>query len=238
MKTKHIVIIALLAAPSMQAASIQQADPAAGGIGYVWSVTLNGSDSILTPDLAIANVGAWSWEDQGLFGLGEPTRGWTHTSNWAAIELTSAAYFTLSLAGNTNIPLVAGGFRPADHFFPSFSIYSGWDNDAMSDAVAASLGLESGDNDSHTYNNRGDIDWAEDLTFLGKVENSTLSSVQGTWLLPAGKYSIAMGSNASASLAPPRQGYVASFSASPIPEPSSSGLAVLALAGMILRRRR
>jgi hypothetical protein len=230
-----LTLLALL--PTAHGASLTQSDPAEGGIEYYWTATFGGADAATTPNIAGANVGAWSWEDQGLFEPGSPTRGWTHTSQWAAIELSQASTFTLMLAANSLIP-TATGFRPADQFFPSFSLYSGWDNDAMPDAIAAAIGEELGAGNSHTYNNRGDIDWAEDLTFIGMMENTTLDTVSATWVLPAGKYSIAMGSNAPSTLSPPRQGYAATFTTAPIPEPSGLLLAATSLGGLILRRKR
>jgi hypothetical protein len=79
MKKRHIAILSLLTLPGIHAATISQSDPAVGGIGYTWTATLNGSDFGATPDIAAANVGSWSWEDQGLFSPGDPTVGWTHT---------------------------------------------------------------------------------------------------------------------------------------------------------------
>jgi hypothetical protein len=126
-------------------------------------------------------------------------------------------------------------FQVSDKFIGS---YSGWDNDTMPDAVATFLEEAEGANDSHTYNNRGDIDWAEDLSFIGLKENSTLNTVSATWTLPVGKYSVVMGSNAPSALSLPRQGYAATFTTTAIPEPSSVLLSAAALGGWLLRRRR
>lgn len=237
---KHIfnpTLFALCLCPFAQAASLVQADPAAGGISYFWTATLGQTETITTPNTAGVSLGAWSWEDQGLFNPGDASRGWTHTSQWAAVELTQASTFTLTLAANSLIP-TATGFFAADQFFPSFSLYSGWDNDAMPDAVATFLDESPGAHDSHTYNNRGNIEWAEDLTFIGLRENTTLDTVSATWTLAAGKYSIVMGSNAPSALSPPRQGYAASFTTTAVPEPGSVLLGVAALGGLVFRRRR
>lgn len=231
------LLMALCFCPLTHAASLVQADPAAGGITYFWTATLGQTDTITTPNTSGLSLGAWSWEDQGLFTTGEDTRGWTHTSHWVAVELAQASLFTLTLTANSLIP-TATGFLPSDQFFPSFSLYSGWDNDSMPDAVATLLGESLGADDSHTYYNRGNIDWAEDLTFIGLRENTTLDTVSATWTLPAGKYSIVMGSNAPSEQSPPRQGYTASFTTTAVPEPSSILLTSAALGGLILRRRR
>ena len=244
MKPQYNALAALLAAPLSNAATVNFHDAgnpdAAGGIGYEWSVTLDGEDVGITPDLAGSHVGAWSWEDESMFDPGDPTAGWTHTSQWASITLTEATYLTIRLEANGSVPFTGsgnvGGFRPSDGFFPSFTLFSGVDQDEIPTDIAELLGADPADGEFHTYNNRGNIDWAEDLTFIGLKENSTDTSAEATWFLPAGTYTLAMGSNAPSDLNPPRQGFKATFST--IPEPSPALLGALAAGLVVFRRRR
>jgi hypothetical protein len=225
-----------LLVPSSADAAITAGDPNAGGIGYAFQATLGTSETASVQ----GHVGAWSWEDQGLFAPGEDPVGWTHTSNWFAVTLEADSRLTLTVTRDTTVPVAGGGFRPVDHLYPSFSVWSGWDNDAIPEAVAIALGYPATDlpiQDHHTYNNDGAIVWAEDLTFLDSLANTSLESVSRSWSLPAGQYSIVIGSNAPSETNPPRQGYRATFTTTPVPEPAT---AILSLAGLTLlwRRRR
>jgi hypothetical protein len=243
MITKRLALIGLFLAARASAATINfydgvgAFDPNAGGIGYEWYVTLGGADSAVTPDLAGSHIGAWSWEDQGLFAPGDPTRGWTHTSQWVAVTLATSSRFTITLERNANIPNGAG-FRPTDHLFPSFTLWAGWDNDDIPQAIAEAYGLEAADGENHDYNNRGNIDWAEDLGFIGLVDNNSSESATYTVDLAAGNYTIVLGSNSPSTSNPPRQGFRATFATTAVPEPSSALLAILATGFLGLRRRR
>ena len=225
-----------LALASPVSAAITAGDANPGGIGYAFQATFGPSESASVQ----SHVGAWSWEDQGLFAPGEDPVGWTHTSNWYAVTLEADSLLTLTVARDATVPVASGGFRPVDHLYPSFTVWSGWDNDAVPDAVALALGYAAVDlpiQDHHTYDNNGPVIWAEDIAYLDSLANTTLESVSRTWSLPAGQYSIVIGSNAPSETSPPRQGYRATFSTAPVPEPTS---ALLTLAGLslIVRRRR
>lgn len=243
MQTTHLALLGLLFAVRASAATITyydgiaDPDPNAGGIGYEWYVTLGGLDATFTPEIAGAHIGAWSWEDESLFSPGDPTRGWTHTSQWVAVTLTEASRFTITLERNANIPNGAG-FRPTDNLFPSFSLWSGWDNDDIPEDIADSYGIDPADGEFHEYNNRGNVDWAENLSFIGMVDNNSETSATYTVDLAAGNYTIVLGSNAPSTTNPPRQGFRASFSTTAVPEPSSALLAVLAAGLLGIRRRR
>ncbi len=184
---------------SFATTEVNKADPASGGIGYAYTVVAGAGES----GSFSSHVGAWSWEDNSLFGAPGQSMlpvGWTHTSNWVAVKLTQDTFFSLTLERDANVPWpsVEDPARLADttSMFPSLSLYRGWDNDG---------------GDFHTYNNRGNVSWAEDLRYLDHVDNSTDEKITRTWRLPAGDYTLALGSNAPATNTN-RQGYKATFS--------------------------
>lgn len=184
-----------------------------GGIGYTYTVIAGAGETGSFSN----HVGAWSWEDNALFSPGQPPVGWTHTSNWLALKLQEDVYFSLTMERDANVPWPSTEEpdRKADtsSMFPSFTLYRGWDNDGP---------------DHHTYNNRGNVIWAEDIRYVDHVDNSTADKVTRTWRLPAGEYSVALGSNAPANNAL-RQGYKATYSTSTVAgvisgDPASGGI--------------
>jgi hypothetical protein len=176
---------------SAPAATVTNADPGGDGITYAWQVEA-GANSIGTFK---DHVGAWSWEDDSLFTPPEPTVGWTHTSRWMALRLTQPTVVTVTMARDATVAYAGGGnvggFADTTSMFPSFTLWKNWDEDGS---------------DDHTYNNRGNVAWAEDLVYLDHVDNSTDASITRSWYLPAGDYTFAMGSNAPATN-PNRQGF-------------------------------
>ncbi|MCX6857815.1 MAG: putative Ig domain-containing protein [Verrucomicrobia bacterium] len=170
-----------------------------GGVGYAFTVVAGADET----GSFKSHVGAWSWEDNALFGNpGQSPQpvGWTHTSNWVAVKLTQEVFFSLTLERDATVPWPstedANRLADTTSMFPSLSLYRGWDNDGS---------------DNHTYNNRGNVAWAEDIRYVDHVDNSAEETVTRTWRLPAGEYSFALGSNA-ASNNPNRQGYKATYS--------------------------
>lgn len=154
-----------IATPS-HAVTITPGDSIAGGIGYTWTVSMNGADS--TAGAITGNVGSLSWNDP--LNAGNPTgTGWTHTSNWTALTLTEATDLSVTLAAN-NSSLV-----------PAFSLFSGQQQTGTAD---------------HNYNNSGPIAWAPDLTYLGNATAvGGASSITRTFSLGPGQYSLVFGGN-------------------------------------------
>jgi hypothetical protein len=219
----------ILAAATASAGTVVLADPAAGGIGYTWTITMGETDSAT----AVRHVGALSHNDPVNFATA-PLTGWTHTSNWVALELTAPALLTIDLARKAGVP--NGSNTAGANLFPAFSLYAGWDNDG---------------GDDHIYNNAGLFDWAEDITtFIGAQHNGLaegtnstglgLTSVSQTFNLPAGQYSIALGGNPPNSIGSGRQGYELTLTTTAVPEASTLVMCGLTAAGAALvgiRRR-
>lgn len=227
MKLTHIALAALavFTPAAMRASNVVVADPQAGGIGYKYTVTMGGLDSATLS----SHVGAWSWEDNSLFGgagQGTDPVGWTHTSNWVALNVTVTSVFKIRIERDATVPWPSQAepnrLASVASMYPSFTIWRNWDNDVVPDAfkakqevidafapdpVPADLG------DWHTYNNRGAVEWAEDLVYVGHLDNSTLETIEATFTLTPGQYSIVIGSNAPATDTN-RQGYKATLTTS------------------------
>lgn len=219
------LLVAILSVHS-EAATVSLADPQDGGIGYKYTVTMSGNDSAAFS----SHVGAWSWEDNSLFdaSAGDPPVGWTHTSNWVALNVSARVLFTVRLERDANVPWPSetdpNRLASTASMFPSLTIFRNWDNDvvpaefaARPDVIAAWApfgGVPPDLGDWHTYNNRGAVEWAEDLVYVEHYDNSTLETIERTYVLPAGNYSIVIGSNAPAT-DPTRQGYRATFTTLP-----------------------
>lgn len=214
-------IAAVLLTAQAQASTVNKASSLpTEGVPYRFTVEMSGNDSGVFSN----HVGAWSWEDNSLFGTGQPPVGWTHTADWVSLTLTEGTYFTINVAQKAGVPWPSESdpnrTASIDSMFPSLTIWTGLDTDGEQ---------------VHTFNNHGNVSWAEDITFLDYYDNSSAGSIQRTWFLPAGTYTIVLGSNSPASEdSIYRQGYEATFTTSTVPEPSTvatllSGLSALAL---------
>lgn len=209
MKTKHIILSAAIAAVSTittQAATITAPNPRpAEGVPYDWFVALGSNDSAEL----VGHFGAWSWEDNALFNAAnnEPPVGWTHTSKWVGFTLATATRLTVQMERKADVSWPSGSdpLRVADvsSMFPSFTLWRGQDTAGPQD---------------HTYDNHGNPVWADGLSFITFVDNSTETSISRTYILPAGTYTAVLGSNAPATN-PLRQGFKATLSTTPIATP-------------------
>lgn len=196
-KLQTFLIAASLAFGAANASEVAESDPVPGdGISYRWTVSMEDRDHANLK----GTVGAWSWDEDGFPAT---AKGWTHTSNWIAFELKRDARLTIELKRASGIPTGSGPSTANPdgnglfNLFPAFSIYRGWQDSGA---------------DSHNFNNRGDIAWANEVSYLTHVENNGGHRVTRTFKLRAGKYSIVMGGNSPSTDAEGRQGYEANLS--------------------------
>jgi roadblock/LC7 domain-containing protein len=198
-------------------AVLRPVDFDAVGIPYAWSVALGANAAAQTQP---AHVGAWSWDEDS---FPETAKGWTHTSAWVQLDLTEPVALTLTLESADGVPWpsAADPTRLAGtNLFPSFSLYRGWDTDAGTITNADGTTLDQ----DHTFNNRGNIEWAEDVTYLDHLDNATAHSATRTWVLPAGRYTVNLGGNSPVVVAEGRQGYKATFTTKPVSGPIANAV--------------
>jgi uncharacterized protein (TIGR03382 family) len=225
-------LLAALTAPNAQASTI--ITPPTGGIAYNNGISLGAND---TGSVSGA-VGQWSWQDPAIADAQVPNGGWGHTSHWIALTLTEPVVLSFSLTRNAAVAMLPSGFYPIDNYFPSFTIWKNWDTDAApADFYDPEMQGKSGN--YHVYPNTGNVAWAEDLDYLDHYRNTgTETSATDSWLLPAGNYTLAVGGLAPSSVGASRQGYLATFTTSAVPEPGSLTLAALTGLAALKRRRR
>jgi hypothetical protein len=230
-----LLAAALLLCPVAHASIVSPTDPQAGGIGYRWTVTLGGSDFASVS----RHVGAWAWEDASLFGAGETPVGWTHNSEWVALKLEVDSFVTFRLANAAGVPNLGDptGFA-GNNLFPAMTIYSGWDNDLAPQAFADANNDGDPVDNWHSYVNRANIDWAEDVGYFSHLEPNGTHVVEATILMSAGDYTIVLGGKSTSSVAEPRQGYSATFTSSPVPEPGTVVIAVIGGIVVLTQRAR
>lgn len=166
--------------------------PLDGGVRYRWTVNLAGNGSTRFWDA----VGAWGWDEDG---DSETERGRTEAAHWIALNLKSPSRITIRVSRKANVDdpeALFPGDVAGSNLVPAFTLYSGWENDG---------------GDESTFPNRGNVPWAEDLAYIDHVEPGE-SAVAGTFSLPAGRYSVALGGSSTSLLPEGRQGYEATFS--------------------------
>ena len=146
-----------------------------GGISYEWTVKMGPKDKASF----VNKVGAKSYNEPPP-SYEPPYTGWTHTSNWVALELTHHTKLKIEVERQEGVPFTSGtSIATARNLLvPAISVYSGWDNTSCED---------------HRYNTAGDVDWTT-VKFIGNQPNAKGRSVAVyTVELDAGQYSIAIG---------------------------------------------
>jgi len=201
------------------------------GLIYEWQVVMDDLDGNGF-DLAHyhGSVGAKSWAEPG-----NPAseRGWTHTSDWTALDLTG-------LSGPTLLTLELG--RQEDtpsQLFPAFTLFSGWET-------------VNSDSTQHTFDNIGETGHFTNLTYIDHLANAGgpngtdsgtgLDTLSKSWVLTPGLYTLNYGGNPS--FVPPlgqtgSHQFAASLATSPAPVPAAVWLFGSGLAALVgLARRR
>ena len=156
------------------------------GISYEWTVTIGKPSSASF----VHTVGAKSWNEPPPFYT-PPETGWTHTSNFVALELQKDATVTIQVArqqGSLMSTIDSSSGSPAlaytpvgSQLYPAFSLWKGWNDDACEFTA-------------HRYNNAGPISWAPNLEYIANQPNAA-GAGKATLTLPlsAGKYTLAIG---------------------------------------------
>jgi hypothetical protein len=124
-------------------------------------------------------VGAKSWNEPS---NPEGLKGWTHTSNWIALDLLEDSVLKVVVVRQQGVvvPAAAGLAAARAALVPAVSLYRGWD-----DTTAV---------EDHTFNNVGNF-WAT-IEYVGSAANPKAKPRAVYRVrLPAGRYSINIGGN-------------------------------------------
>ena len=223
--TPNFILLAAAAVlvGSSQAATVvapydNSTGPADDAFLYGSKITFTTTDSYATS----ASPGAWSYRD--LKPAADPNKGWGHTSAWYLVELGTDAYFSVTL---TSADVNAQ---------PGFVIYKG---ESLIDTPGSAHTYSNNGNDIATLNSPWDQNGAggaPGLVYQGSAFVGSTASLSGSYFLPAGLYTVAVGNAANSLSAPPAVTYGVAFAT--VPEPSTSLLGVLGLVGGLRRRRR
>jgi hypothetical protein len=158
-----------------EVAAVSFADPApTGGITYEWTVGMGTHHRAALTGL----VGAKSWHEPG---NPQGLKGWTHTSNWIALELSDRAVLRIVAERQQGVVDAAGGTPTLGRhgLFPAISIYEGWDDTSAED---------------HVFNSEGNF-WST-IEFIGNRRNRAgKRKARYVVVLEAGRYSIVVGGN-------------------------------------------
>jgi hypothetical protein len=194
-----VIGLSLAASPSAMAGSVSYSDPVPagdtypgcaipvedgglggptgndGGISYEWTVKLGKHDKASF----VNHVGAKSFNEPPP-AYEPPETGWTHTSNWVALELLKRGNVEIKVERQEGVPFASNGATATarNMLVPAIAVYEGWDDTSCED---------------HRYNTSGNVDWST-LQFIGNELNEKGKPVAVyRGYLKAGRYSIAIG---------------------------------------------
>ena len=160
-------------------ADVKFADPAEGGIGYEWTVTLGHHGSA---EVVGSTGGKGSYEPS----FEAPDIGWTHTTDWVALELEEEVILEIEMSRQEGVYEMkvdrdtgAKSFATSGAMlYPAFSIYEGWDSTT--------------EKEKGSFNPIGNF-WStiefKEVVYSQFGESTIVYRAK----LPAGKYSVNMG---------------------------------------------
>ena len=228
-------------------------DPNAGGINYDWTLTHFelGDEFTLTGYVGSCSFRDPALADQPMLGdqdLPAEQRGWTHTSDWLALEVADRSAITITHERGESFEFLdfSGNSQTAhEELVPAFAIYEGWDNDksAYEDVFFGFPPPPEKSDDWHVFNNSGNMLWAEDLNFLTNAEDTLgTGSLTRTYILDPGEYSIVLSGFVGPDGTVQSESYQTHLTAAPVastvPEPSTLSLLVLGLLGLGFHSRK
>jgi len=170
-----------------QTGNLSFLDPAPAGISYEWTLLMARGQKAEV----VYFVGAKSWNEplqpEGL-------KGWTHWSNWIALELVRPAKVKITVQRQQGVVINSGGTASVARYalVPAVSVYRGWD--------------ETTEFEAHVYNSAGNF-WST-IEYMGSnIDRKGRGKVTYKAKLPAGHYSIVIGGN------PPSRGAASNYPA-------------------------
>lgn len=184
-------------------------DPEKGGIGYEWTVKMPSQGKV---EITGSVGGKSSFEPQ----FDAPDFGWTHTSDWVALEIKEETILRIKVSRQGGIyelqvdkedPTKKSYVTAGAHLYPAVSIYDGWDS---------TTAKEKG-----SFNPTGNF-WSTIQFKDKKYSKWGEKTIMYHAILPAGKYSVNIGGvNAmyckeSEACFNGKHGYRATFTTSPV----------------------
>jgi hypothetical protein len=188
--------------------------PSPNGIPYRW---------LVTPEKTQVNfsyyVGSKSWWEPANYDANPSLPGWTHNTNWIALNLKAKSWVTIEVGPAAPMPCAPPSQpaacdstgRTGSDIYPAISLYRGYDTTSPQD---------------HVFNPRGSF-WAKRLRYISSSSQSdpVTHVLKFRKLLPAGVYTINIGGAAAISpycsqSAPCYTGgksYQATINAEPVP---------------------
>jgi hypothetical protein len=178
-KLTSLIGASVLACSTHAIADVQFADPDEGGIGYEWTVKLghHGSAEIIG-----STGGKGSYEPS----FEAPDLGWTHTTDWVALELEDDVILEIKLERQEGVYEMKVDRETGEQSFatsgamlyPAMSIYDGWDSTT--------------ETEKGSFNSTGNF-WST-IQFRAVVASlHGETSIIYRAKLPAGKYSVNIG---------------------------------------------